>query len=90
MFKHMGPMGALMDLGMDDSALDEIKEILFTNHVYLVDGYFLHSLSQTILRFFTIRQEYRFWKEIENNRGVSLKTLFYELFFSAILTLYVY
>lgn len=90
MFKQMGPMAALMELGMDDSALDEMKEILFTNHVYLVVAYFLLSLSQTILRFFTIRQEYKFWKEIENNRGVSLKTLFYELVFSAVLTLYVY
>jgi hypothetical protein len=64
MFKQMGPMAALMELGMDDSALDEMKEILFTNHVYLVAAYFLLSLSQTILRFFTIRQEYKFWKEI--------------------------
>ena len=90
MFDKMGPMGALMQVGMDESSIDELKEILFTNHVYLVVAFFMLSLAQTVLRFFTIRQEYRFWKEIENNRGVSLKTLFYELIFSAILTLYVY
>jgi hypothetical protein len=77
MFDQMGPMGTLMQAGMDDSSIDELKEILFTNHVYLVVAFFLLSLSQTILRLFTLRQEYRFWKEIENNKGVSLKTLFY-------------
>lgn len=60
----MGTLGELMQMGVDDAAMDEIKEILFTNHVYLVAAYFLLSLAQTVLRFFTIRQEYRFWKEI--------------------------
>jgi hypothetical protein len=64
MFDKMGPMGALMQVGMDESSIDELKEILFTNHVYLVVAFFLLSLAQTILRFFTIRQEYKFWKEI--------------------------
>jgi hypothetical protein len=86
----MGGFGALMQMGLDESSMDEMKEILFTNHVYLVVAFFLLSLSQSVLRFFTIRQEYRFWKEIDSNRGVSLKTLFYELVFSAVLTLYVY
>ena len=56
----------------------------------MVASFFLLSMAQTILRFFTIKQEYQFWKNIENNKGVSLKTLFYELVFSIILTLYVY
>lgn len=56
----------------------------------MVVTFFLLSLTQTVLRFFTIKQEYTFWKDIEKNKGVSLKTLFYELIFSVILTLYVY
>lgn len=90
MFDQLGPLGAIMEAGLDEAAVDELKEILFTNHVYLVAAFFFLSLAQSLLRFFTIRQEYRFWKEIENNRGVSLKTLFYELVFSVVLTLYVY
>jgi hypothetical protein len=90
LWEQYGPMGELMKLSFDENTMDEMKEILFTNHIYLVVSFFLLSMSQTILRFFTIKQEYQFWKNIDKNQGVSLKTLFYELVFSVILTLYVY
>lgn len=51
-------------MGVDEDSMDELKEILFTNHVYLVAAFFLLSMTQTVLRFFTIRQEYTFWKDI--------------------------
>jgi len=73
----MGAMESLMELSLSEDDFDEIKEMLFTNHVYLVATYFILSFLQTILRFLTIKNEYQFWKDIEKNQGVSLKTLFF-------------
>lgn len=43
-----------------------------------------------MLKFATIKSEFKFWKDIEKNKGVSLKTLFFELTAEIILLLYLY
>ena len=84
-----GQFGELLGGVFEEDSMDEMKEMLFTNHIYLVVLFFALSMTQTILRFFAIKQEYLFWKNIEKNQGMSFKMLFFELGASVILTLYV-
>lgn len=79
MAQGAGILGDLMGTIIDDSAMDEMKEILFSNHILLLITYFSLSGIQTILKLFTLKQEYQFWKNIGENKGMSLKTLFFEL-----------
>jgi hypothetical protein len=73
---------------LDEESLDEMKEMLFTNSVYLIALTVILSNVQTFMRIFALKNEYSFWKNIENNQGISLKILFIELGIDILLALY--
>ena len=64
-------------LGIKDESMDEMKEFMFDNPPWLIALYFLLSCAEVLLKFATIKSEFRFWKDIDKNKGVSLKTLFF-------------
>ena len=73
--KDLGPMAEYLNIKED--AMDELKEMMFDNPPWLIALYFILSLAETILKFATIKSEFKFWKDIDKNKGVSLKTLFF-------------
>jgi len=77
-------------LDLKEEAMDEMKEFMFENPPWLIALYFLLSLAEIVLKFATIKSEFRFWKDIDKNKGVSLKTLFFELAAEVVLLLYLY
>lgn len=53
-----------MGLMMDDDALDDMKELLFTNNLYIVGITIVMTLFKTILEIFALRNEFKVWNEI--------------------------
>ena len=44
--------------------MDDLKELLFTNNLYLVILMFAMSLAKTILEIFALKNEFKVWNEI--------------------------
>jgi hypothetical protein len=53
-------------------------------------AYYLLALAEFLLKMAFIKSEFMFWKNIDQNKGVSLKTLFFELGAKIIFILYLY
>lgn len=75
-------------LELKEEHLDEFKEFFFMNSVWLIAAYYFLALAEVVLKLAFIKSEFQFWKNIDQNRGVSLKTLFFELAAKAIFILY--
>lgn len=70
--------------------MDEMKEFLFSNPTWLVVLYFVLSFGETFLKMAFVKSELAFWKNIASNRGISLKTLFFQLVADLVISLYLY
>jgi hypothetical protein len=75
---------------MKEELMDEFKEFFFMNSPWLVGAYYLLALAEFLLKMAFIKSEFMFWKNIDQNKGVSLKTLFFELGAKIIFILYLY
>ena len=64
--------------------------MFFENPLWLVVLYFTLSFAEMFLKMAFIKSELSFWKNIDKNKGESLKTLFFQLFADVIIALYVY
>lgn len=60
------------------------------NPIWLVVLYYVLSIAEIGLKTAFIRSEFLFWKNIGKNKGVSLKTLFFQLSADVIIFLYLY
>ena len=63
---------------------------MFENPLWLIILYFTLSFSEVILKMAFVKSEFNFWKNINQNKGISLKTLFYSLFADVVIALYLY
>jgi hypothetical protein len=68
--------------------MDELKEVLFENNVYLVTLTFVLSCLQTIFQFLAVKNDIHVWKNIEKYQGLSLKVLYTDLVVSFVCVLY--
>jgi hypothetical protein len=51
----------LMQYMMDEEALDDMKELLFTNNLYIVGLTMVMTLLKTILEVFALKNEFKVW-----------------------------
>ena len=87
MLKEANPYVA--DLYTDDM-IDMIKEILFTNHFYVIVLYFTLSTIQTFMQIFAFKNEVEVWKSVQKKGGLSIKSLYQNLLCSIIICLYLH
>lgn len=65
-----------------------MKELLFTNNLYIVAITMIMTLVKTILEIFALKNEFKVWNEIEKNKGLSIKILYTDLLFQVVFFLY--
>lgn len=65
-----------------------MKELLFTNNIYVVAVTMIMTLLKTGLEIFALKNEFKVWNEIEKNKGLSLKILYTDLLFQVVFFLY--
>lgn len=71
-----------------DEMIDMIKEMLFTNHLYLTAAFFILSTLQTFMQLFAFKNEIEVWKKVQEKGGLSIKALYQGLVMEIIIILY--
>lgn len=78
----------LMDLLQDPEAMDDVKEVLFDNNLYLVALTMVLSVLESVFQFLAVKNEIQFWRNIEKHPGISIRSLTVQLFFTVVFVLY--
>ena len=51
----------LMQYMVDEEAYDDMKELLFTNNLYIVALTMIMTFAKTILEIFALKNEFKVW-----------------------------
>lgn len=75
-------------LGMVEGEKDEVKRMLFETNPYLLALTLIVSLLHTIFDFLAFKNDITFWKNRKSIEGLSVRTIFLNVFFQVVIFLY--
>jgi len=82
-------MGSLMGEDDDDQDQDSIKEAFLETNFYLLVMTFVVSILHTIFEFLAFKNDIQFWKDRKSLEGLSVRSVFFNVFQSCVVLLYV-
>lgn len=88
-----GPLGSLLygegaGDGMDEDQ-DSLKEAMLDTNPYLLGMTFVVSVVHSIFEFLAFKNDIQFWRQRESLEGLSVRSVFFNVFQSLIVLLYV-
>jgi len=82
-------MGSLMGDDDEDQDQDSIKEAFLETNFYLLVMTFVVSILHTIFEFLAFKNDIQFWKNQKSLHGLSVRSVFFNVFQSGVVLLYV-
>nr|SVE90406.1 EOG090X032C [Daphnia sinensis] len=88
-----GPLGSLLYGEVNDEVMDEeqdsLKEAMLDTNPYLLGMTFVVSVVHSIFEFLAFKNDIQFWRQRESLEGLSVRSVFFNVFQSLIVLLYV-
>nr|CAG4646119.1 EOG090X032C [Macrothrix elegans] len=87
-----GPLGSLLygeGAGEMDEDQDSLKEAMLDTNPYLLGMTFVVSVVHSIFEFLAFKNDIQFWRHRESLEGLSVRSVFFNVFQSTIVLLYV-
>merc|ERR1712213_276464 len=82
-------MGSLMGEDDDEQDQDSIKEAFLETNIYLLVITFVVSILHTIFEFLAFKNDIQFWNNRKSMEGLSVRSVFFNVFQSLVVLLYV-
>lgn len=83
-------LGSLMGEEEEDQDQDSIKEAFLETNIYLLVCTFVISIVHSVFEFLAFKNDIQFWKERKSTEGLSVRTVFFNVFQNLIVVLYVF
>lgn len=83
-------LGNLMGEEEEDQDQDSIKEAFLETNIYLLVCTFVISIVHSVFEFLAFKNDIQFWKERKSTEGLSVRTVFFNVFQNLIVVLYVF
>merc|ERR1711963_229444 len=74
----------------DDQDQDSVKEAFLETNIYLLVCTFVISIVHSVFEFLAFKNDIQFWKERKTTEGLSVRTVFFNVFQNVIVVLYVF
>nr|CAG4640714.1 EOG090X032C [Eulimnadia texana] len=89
-----GPLGALLTGGETAGDLDEeqdsLKEAMLDTNPYLLGLTIVVSIVHSVFEFLAFKNDIQFWRNRESLEGLSVRSVFFNVFQSVVVMLYVF
>jgi len=73
-----------------DTNMDDIKEMFLDTNPYLLAVTIVVSLLHSVFEFLALKNDISFWKNLESHRGLSLRSLYVNLYVEFVVLLYLF
>jgi len=83
-------LSGLMGEEEDDQDQDSVKEAFLETNIYLLVCTFVISIVHSVFEFLAFKNDIQFWKERKTTEGLSVRTVFFNVFQNVIVVLYVF
>jgi len=83
-------LGNLMGEEEEDQDQDSIKEAFLETNIYLLVCTFVISIVHSVFEFLAFKNDIQFWKDRKSTEGLSVRTVFFNVFQNIIVVLYVF
>merc|ERR1719422_3030148 len=83
-------LSGLMGEEEDDQDQDSMKEAFLETNIYLLVCTFVISIVHSVFEFLAFKNDIQFWKERKTTEGLSVRTVFFNVFQNVIVVLYVF
>lgn len=83
-------LGNLMGEEDEDQDQDSIKEAFLETNIYLLVCTFVISIVHSVFEFLAFKNDIQFWKDRKTTEGLSVRTVFFNVFQNLIVVLYVF
>jgi len=83
-------LGNLMGEEDEDQDQDSIKEAFLETNIYLLVCTFVISIVHSVFEFLAFKNDIQFWKDRKSTEGLSVRTVFFNVFQNLIVVLYVF
>jgi len=83
-------LGNLMGEEEEDQDQDSIKEAFLETNIYLLVCTFVISIVHSVFEFLAFKNDIQFWKDRKTTEGLSVRTVFFNVFQNLIVVLYVF
>lgn len=83
-------LGNLMGEEEEDQDQDSIKEAFLETNIYLLVLTFVISIVHSVFEFLAFKNDIQFWKDRKTMEGLSVRSVFFNVFQNLIVVLYVF
>merc|ERR1719228_485314 len=83
-------LGNLMGEEEDDQDQDSVKEAFLETNIYLLVLTFVISIVHSVFEFLAFKNDIQFWKKKKSVEGLSVRSVFFNVFQNLIVMLYVF
>lgn len=83
-------LSGLMGEEEEDQDQDSVKEAFLETNIYLLVCTFVISIVHSVFEFLAFKNDIQFWKERKTTEGLSVRTVFFNVFQNVIVVLYVF
>eukprot|EP01062_Namystynia_karyoxenos_P070604 TRINITY_DN65963_c0_g1_i1.p1 TRINITY_DN65963_c0_g1~~TRINITY_DN65963_c0_g1_i1.p1 ORF type:complete len:629 (+),score=227.91 TRINITY_DN65963_c0_g1_i1:70-1956(+) len=74
--------------GLQERDWDEVRQMIVGTNVWLFSATVVASVLHLLFEFLAMKSDIAFWKQNKSLQGLSVRTLFFDLFFYVVITLY--
>merc|ERR1719481_568790 len=83
-------LGNLMQDEEQDQDQDSIKEAFLETNIYILALTFVVSIVHSVFEFLAFKNDIQFWKDKKTMEGLSVRSVFFNVFQNIIVVLYVF
>jgi len=83
-------LSGIMGEEEEDQDQDSVKEAFLETNIYLLVCTFVISIVHSVFEFLAFKNDIQFWKERKTTEGLSVRTVFFNVFQNVIVVLYVF
>ena len=76
------------EFGFADSDIDDVRRLVSDTSIYLLTVTLLASVLHLFFEFLAFKSDINFWRQNKSLRGLSVRTLFIDMFFQLTILLY--
>jgi len=90
MKNRFNPLAGMMGEEEDDQDQDSVKEAFLETNIYLLVLTFVISIVHSVFEFLAFKNDIQFWKNKKSVEGLSVRSVFFNVFQNLIVMLYVF
>jgi len=90
MKNQLNPLAGMMGEEEDEQDQDSVKEAFLETNIYLLVLTFVISIVHSVFEFLAFKNDIQFWKNKKSMGGLSVRSVFFNVFQNLIVMLYVF